>query len=261
MEQCLPKDGIAMTGTRLGTALRHIQWLFSDGSAVGVSDTQLLSRFAADRDEASFAALIARHGPMVMTVCRGVLRDSLDAEDAFQATFLVLARKAGSAWAEGQLGGLAASGGVPDRRSGECRRRAAAHARAASSGGGGDGSSQDNSDDDLHPALHEELARLPAKLRVPVVLCYLEGLTHAQAAFQLRCGEATVRRRLAGARDRLRNRLVRRGFAPTASALVLSIAREAGAVPTVVAEATLRAAVRVAAGEAIAVVAAHGWPI
>ena len=88
---------------------------------------------------------------------------------------------------------------------------------------------------------------------VPVVFCYLEGLTHAQAALQLRCGEATLRRRLAGARDRLRNRLVRRGFAPAASALVLSVAREAAAVSTVVAEATLRAAVRVAAGEAIAV--------
>jgi RNA polymerase sigma factor (sigma-70 family) len=241
MEQCLPKDGIAMTGTRLGTALRHIEWLFSNGSVVGVSDTQLLNRFAADRDEASFAALIARHGPMVMTVCRSVLRDSLDAEDAFQATFLVLARKAGAAWAEGQLGGwlhrvayrIAVRARVDAARRRTHERQAAAVATKFS---------QDNSDADVQAALHEELARLPAKLRVPVVLCYLEGLTHVQAALQLRCGEATVRRRLAGARERLRNRLVRRGFAPTA-ALVLSINSEAGAVPTEVAEATLRAAV------------------
>ena len=115
--------------------------------------------------------------------------------------------------------------------------------------------SQVNSDDDLAPALHEELARLPAKLRVPIVMCYLEGLTHAQAALQLRCGEATLRRRLAGARQRLRNRLVRRGFAPAASALALSVAREAGAVPSAVADATLRTAVRIAAGEAVATVA------
>jgi DNA-directed RNA polymerase specialized sigma24 family protein len=94
-----------MAGAQLGAALRHIQRLFTEGSATGVSDTQLLGRFAAHRDESAFAALMARHGPMVMTVCRGVLRDPLDAEDAFQATFLVLARKAGCVWAEGGLGG------------------------------------------------------------------------------------------------------------------------------------------------------------
>ena len=88
---------------------------------------------------------------------------------------------------------------------------------------------------------------------MPVVFCYLEGLTHAQAALQLRCGEATLRRRLAGARDRLRNRLVRRGFAPAASALVLWIPGSSGAVPHLGCRSTLRAAVRVAAGEAIAV--------
>jgi RNA polymerase sigma factor (sigma-70 family) len=243
-----------MTGARLG-ALRHIQWLFSDGSAAGASDTQLLGRFAAHRDEGAFAALMARHGPMVMAVCRGVLRDLPDAEDAFQATFLVLARKAGSAWVEGQLGGwlhrvayriaVRASIDAARRRAHERQSAVVAAMRI----------SQGNSDQDLQPALHEELARLPAKLRVPVVLCCLEGLTHAQAALELRCGEATVRRRLSGARDRLRNRLVRRGFGPAASAAMLSITREAGAVPPVVAEATLRAAVRVAAGEAIAVVA------
>jgi RNA polymerase sigma factor (sigma-70 family) len=244
-----------MTGVRLGTALRHIEWLFSAGSATGSRDTQLLGRFARNRDEASFAALIARHGPMVMTVCRGVLRDSLEAEDAFQATFLVLARKAGSVWAEGGLGGwlhrvayriaVRASLDAARRRTHE---RHAAEVAAVQI-------SQVDSDDDLQPALYEELARLPTKLRVPVVLCYLEGLTHAQAALQLKCGEATVRRRLAGARERLRNRLVRRGFAPAGSAFILSVASEARAVPSAVADATLRAAVRVASGEAVAAVA------
>jgi RNA polymerase sigma factor (sigma-70 family) len=244
-----------MAGARLGAALRHIQCLFSDGSATGASDTQLLGRFAVDRDEGAFAALMARHGPMVMTVCRGVLRDSLDAEDAFQATFLVLARKAGSVWADGQLGGWLhrVAYRIAVRASVDAARRRAHERQAAEVSAMN--ASRINSEDDLHPALHEELARLPAKLRGPVVLCYLEGLTHAQAALQLRCGEATLRRRLAGARDRLRNRLVRRGFAPTASAMVLSNAREAPAVSTVVAEATLRAAVRVASGEVIAVVA------
>ncbi len=244
-----------MAGARCGAALRHLQWLFSDGSAAAASDTQLLGRFAADRDEGAFAALMARHGPMVMTVCQGVLRDSLDAEDAFQATFLILARKAGAAWDDGQLGGwlhrvayrIAVRAGIDGaRRRMHERQRAEAAAMEIS---------QVKSDDDLHPALHEELARLPAKLRVPIVLCYLEGLTHAQAALHLRCGEATLRRRLAAARERLRHRLVRRGFAPAASVVVLSMHAEAAAVPSAVAEATLYTAVRVAAGEAVAAVA------
>ena len=126
-------------------------------------------------------ALIARHGPMVMTVCRGVLRDSLDAEDAFQATFLVLARNAGSAWSEGELGGwlhrvayrIAVRASIDSARRQRCERRAAEVAAMRMSRG--------HSDDDVHPALHEELARLPAKLRLPMVLCYLEGQTHAQS--------------------------------------------------------------------------------
>ncbi len=244
-----------MARARLGAALRHIQWLFSDGSTTGVSDTQLLVRFAVHRDEGAFAALLARHGPMVMAVCRGVLRDSLDAEDAFQATFLVLAQKAGSAWAEGQLGGwlhrvayrIAVRASID-----AARRRAHEHQRAEVAAMA---VSHVNPDDDLKPALHEELSRLPAKLRLPVVLCYLEGQSHAQAALQLRCGEATVRRRLAGARERLRTRLARRGFAPMASTLALANLPEAQAVPPLVAEATLRAAMRVAGGEALAVAA------
>jgi RNA polymerase sigma factor (sigma-70 family) len=244
-----------MAGARLGAALRQIQWLFSDGSATGASDTQLLARFGCYRDEAAFAALMARHGPMVMTVCRGVLRDSRDAEDAFQATFFVLARKAGSVWAEGQLGGWLhrVAHRIAVRASIDAARRRA-HERLAAEVAAME-ISRVHSNHELQHSLHEELARLPAKLRLPVVLCYLEGLTHAQAALQLRCGEATVRRRLAQGRERLRIRLVRRGFAPSALAALLSISREAHAVPARVAEATLRAVVRIAAGESMAVVA------
>ena len=238
-------------GPRCGT----FNGCFPKRCATGASDTQLLGRFASNRDEAAFAAIMARHGPMVMTVCQGVLRDSPDAEDAFQATFLVLASKASSAWTEGQLGGwlhrvayrIAVRASIDRARRQRCERRAAEVSAMRKPRG--------HSDEDVHPALHEELARLPAKLRAPLVLCYLEGQTHAQAALELRCGEATLRRRLAEARQRLRSRLVRRGFAPAASAAVLSMAGEAKAAPSAVAEATLRAAVRVAAGEAVAVVA------
>src|SRR5580692_11359616 len=85
------------------SAMRQIQRVFVQGTATGLSDAQLLERFAADRDEASFEMLVARHGPMVLGVCRGVLHDPHDAEDAFQATFLVLARKARSLWVKGSL--------------------------------------------------------------------------------------------------------------------------------------------------------------
>jgi RNA polymerase sigma factor (sigma-70 family) len=244
-----------MAGAQLGAALRQIQRLFSEGSSTGLSDTQLLAGFAARRDEAAFAALVAQHGPMVLAVCRGILRNPHDAEDAFQATFLVLARKAGSAWAEGQLGGwlhkvayrIAIRARADATRRQALERRAAAEAAVEYT--------CDPLEDELRPALHEEVARLPAKLRLPVVLCYLEGLTHAQAAVALRCGEATVRRRLAKARERLRLRVARRGFEPSAAALGGALAKEAGAaVPPVCAEATVRAAIRVAAGEAAAAV-------
>lgn len=244
-----------MAGAQLGAALRQIQQLFSEGSSLGLSDTQLLAGFAARRDEAAFAALVARHGPMVLAVCRGILRDPHEAEDAYQATFVVLARKADSAWAEGQLGGwlhkvacrIALRARVDATRRRALERRAAEEAAVEST--------CDPLEDDLRPALHEEVARLPADLRLPVMLCYLQGLTHAQAADALRCGEATVRRRLAGARERLRLRLVRRGFEPSAAALGEVLAKEAGAaVAPVCAEATARAAIRVAAGEAAAAV-------
>ncbi len=192
---------------------------------------------------------------MVLAVCRGILRDPHDAEDAFQATFLVLARKAGSAWAEGQLGGWLhkVACRIALRASADAARRRALERRAAELAAVE--YTLDALEDDLRPALHEEVDRLPAKLRLPVVLCYLEGLTHAQAAVALRCGEATLRRRLAGARERLRLRLARRGFEPSATALSGALAREASAaVPPLCAAATVRAAVRVAAGEAAAAV-------
>src|SRR5271166_4787587 len=244
-----------MAGAQLGAALRQIQRLFSEGSSTGLSDTHLLNRFATRRDEAAFAAILARHGPMVLAVCRGILRDPSDAEDAFQATFLVLARKAGSAWVEGQLGGwlhkvayrIAVRASADAARHRQHERRAAEVAAVQYT--------REELNDELRPALHDELARLPSKFRLPVVLCYLEGLTHAQAADQLQCGEATLRRRLAEARERVRARLTTRGFAPSDSALGLALAREAGAaVPPVCMETTIRAVMCMAAGEAMAAV-------
>ena len=241
---------------RLGEALGPIQRLFSEGSATGLSDAQLLGRFATMRDEEAFAALIARHGKMVLAVCRGVLPDPRDAEDAFQATFLVLARKSGASWSEGHLGGwlhkiahrIAVCAGVAAARRAAHERRAAEDAVMEYT--------DERLSDDWRPALHEEVARLPAKYRLPVVLCYFEGLTHTQAASSLGCGEATLRRRLAEARDRLKARLSRRGFVPTLASLGAELGREsATAVPTGWTAATLRAVMRGASGEALITVA------
>ncbi len=202
------------TETTLGAALRQIDRLFGDGAVTGLSDAQLLERFVARRDVAAFEAILARHGPMVLSVCRGIVHDPNDAEDAFQATFLILVRKAGSIGGRVVLGGwlyrvarrVAIEANVAAARRRARERRAGTLATVPSSG--------PTESDDLVPALHEEIARLPEKHRLPLVLCDLEGVPQAEAAGQLRWSERTLRRRLAEARGRLKARLAGRGLAP-----------------------------------------------
>ncbi len=250
-----------MTIGQIGTAARDLGRLFGEGTVAGLSDAQLLGRFAADRDEAAFEALVARHGPMVLAVCRGVLRDPHEAQDAFQATFLVLVRKAGTVRADGSLGGwlyrvarrVAAQAG-----SGASRRRrverqgvevdALTPARPRAAG-----------DRDPTPALLEEVDRLPAKYRDPVVLCYLQGLTYEEAAGRLGWPSGTVSGRLAKARELLRGRLTRRGVALPAAWLGSGPASEASAaVPAAWSEATIRLATGRAATSASASAVALG---
>ena len=167
-----------------------IRTLFEVGTAGMLTDGQLLERFSSRPDEsaeAAFAALVARHGPMVLCVCRGVLGDAHDAEDAFQATFLVLAKRAGSIRDPDLLGnwlyGVARrSAQKAKARRARCMCRNEGDATMSSIAG-------DTVLAELRPiqgeesaALHEEVDRLPHRLRVPIVLCYLEGLTHAEAA-------------------------------------------------------------------------------
>ena len=214
-----------MQDGRSGTRLRHLETLFHAGTIVGLGDAQLLDRFASRRDEAAeiaFTALVERHGPMVFRVCREVLRDPHEAQDAFQATFLILARKSASIRRRDSLGPWLH--GVALRvsacaKSASARRRTHERRRAESTT-----PSFDPTDGGEERAiLHEEIGRLPEKYRTPVVLCYLEGLTHDQAAQKLRWPVGTVRSRLSGARDRLRSRLVRRGVAPSAAILERSL--------------------------------------
>ena len=231
--------------------------LFVEGSLAGMDDAELLERFAERRDGAAFEGLVRRHGPAVWAACRAVLRDDHDAEDAFQATFIILARRSPALWtAGGSLGCWLhkVAHRVSARLIADASRRRARERRAATSAV----ATQDTSADDLRAAVHREVARLPERFRRPVVLCDLEGLTHAQAAAELSQGEATVRRRLAEARALLRSRLERRGLAPSVGLLgLLRVGRAEAALPESLAIASARAACGVSSGHA-AVIALGG---
>jgi membrane fusion protein (multidrug efflux system) len=231
-----------------GDALLHLRTLFNVGAIGALSDRQLLERFATGRGEPrelAFAALVERHGPFVLRVCRSVLRDEHAAEDAFQATFLVLAHKAGSLWVQDSLAPwlhqAAYRAAVHDR---SARSRRHAHERAAAAlRSESPETPHHGKDDDVEKIIHEEIGRLPGRYRVAVVLCDLEGRTHEQAARYLGCAVGTVKSRLARGRKRLRGRLVRRGVAraPVLAAAFAGGAAQA-AVPTGLAESTVACA-------------------
>jgi len=231
----------------LGVALRQIKRLFAEGVISGLSDAQLLDRFIEQRDPGAFEALLARQGPMVLSVCRGILRDPNDAEDAFQATFLVMVKKAGTIRARHTPGGwlyqVAHRVAIQANKAGARRRT---HEREARQMATAITPSGPRIRDELLPALHEEIARLPEKYRLAVVLCDLEGMTQVQAAGELDWSERTLRRRLAAARDRLKSRLGRRGLVPDDAMLGAAFFREARAlVPAAWQRATGQAALDV----------------
>ena len=209
--------------------LGPIRTLFDEG-AIGLrSDGELLDRVAGgSREEAerAFAALVERHGPAVLRACRGVLGDDHAAEDAAQATFLVLAKKARSLRAGETI--VPWLFGVAVRVAGKMRVAAARRRKHERIGAELREERMPTSPAvDLGPAVHEEVGRLPEKYRAPVVLCYFEGLSHEEAARRLGWPVGTVRGRLARARDRLRPRLTRRGLSPSAGFLAL-LARRPG---------------------------------
>jgi RNA polymerase sigma factor (sigma-70 family) len=190
-----------------------VRRLFEAGPVTGVSESELLRRFREAGDEAAFAALLARHGPMVLGVCRRALGRRAEVEDAFQATFLILARKAASIRDGDRLGpwlyGVARR--VAARARADGIRRADIERRAAR----GEAVVIAEADRiDLRSALDEELDRLPSGYREAVVLCYFGGLSHEEAARRLRCPVGTVKSRIARGIDRLRSRMARRGTAP-----------------------------------------------
>ncbi|HEY7156720.1 MAG TPA: sigma-70 family RNA polymerase sigma factor [Gemmataceae bacterium] len=220
-----------------------------------ISDADLLECFVSRRDEAAFAALVRRHGPMVFGVCRRMLRHAQDAEDAFQATFLVLVRKAADIgrrellgnWLYGVAARVAARARVAAAR--RQTREAADMERIA------EATRSPAESPEFAEAIEEEVQRLPTKYRRAVVLCYLEGRTNEEAAGELRWPVGTVKGRLARAREMLRKRLTRRGLVLSTGAIAAALSPEALAVtlPPALIHSTLQAAASFAAGNAAAV--------
>jgi len=227
--------------------------LFDTGSLSGLSEWQLLERFVAYRDELAFQVFVSRHGPMVLGICRRMLANAADVEDAFQATFLVLLKRAGSlgpgdaiaAWLHGVAVRVAQQARSAAARRGQRERLGMTYEVA-----GVDPASEDS---ELRRILDEEINRLPLKYRAPIVLCYLEGQTHEQAARQLHWPLGTVKGRLARARSLLESRLTRRGVAcGTGLAALAACSSAEAAVPASLLAATCNAAARIGSGTLIA---------
>ena len=237
----------------MNAAVRDLQTLFGMGVMGTLSDEQLLDRFVDRREGAVFEAIVRRHGPMVWGVCRRVLRDHHDAEDAFQATFLVLARKVASIMPRERLGNWLY--GVAYQTA--TKARAMRAKRWAREGQVPDMPEPmavpDNRRDDLAEALDRELSGLPEKYRTPIILCDLEGWTHQEAASQLGWPIGTVSSRLSRARSMLAKRLTRRGIALSGGSLAVLLAQESASasMPTRLIDSTAQAASLFAEGGAV----------
>ncbi len=238
---------------------KQLTTLFHIGTVTGLTDGSLLDRFRsgpAEDAEAAFAVLVDRHGPMVLHVCRRILGDRHDAEDAAQATFLVLARQARTirrtdsvaSWLYGVAARVASRARRDAARRRVRERRGAEMATMIRRADDGDREASETS----WPELYEELGRLPERFRLPIVLCHLEGLTCEQAARQLGCPVRTIESRLARARQQLRNRLTRRSVAPAVLALAPDVASTA--VAETWKQTTIEAAVRYAASGTVAAI-------
>jgi RNA polymerase sigma factor (sigma-70 family) len=239
-----------MATADFNAVLDHLRGMAAGHALRDVTDTQLLDQFTAGRDQIAFAVLVHRHGPMVLEICRHLLPNVQDAEDAFQVTFLVLARQAASirkreavaSWLHGvaHRTALTARRAAARRRARE--RRAEGMARRNAPGG--------LEWREVQAALEEEVGRLPATYKAPFVLCWLEGRGRAEAARELGLKEGTVSSRLDRARKLLQKRLARRGIALAVLLGATAVAQES--VPVALAAATVRAAAQDAVDRAAA---------
>lgn len=221
----------------LETAVRRIRSLTAPVST-NLPDRELLQRFLKSRDEAAFAGLVERHGPAVLGVCRSVLNHQHDAEDAFQATFLVLSRRAASIQKHGSVGCWLH--GVAFRVASKLKTRLAKQKRSTLVTEVSVQPNDDVSWGEIRRILDEEVNRLPEALRLPVLLCYFEGKTRDEAAETLGWKLTTLRGRLEDGRDRLRIRLARRGVELSSALLALSACTQATAIADALVETTIR---------------------
>jgi RNA polymerase sigma factor (sigma-70 family) len=243
-----------MANGHTDAVLRHFRRLVDLQGSHDPPDHELLGRYVRDGDEAAFEALLLRHGPMVLRVCQRVLAQRQDAEDAFQATFLVLARKAAriarrellANWLYGVAyrTAMAARADAARRQTPQPEPPGRAPADPAA----------EAATRDLCSAVDEELNQLPSAYRVPLLLCYLEGLTRDQAARQLGWSVRTLHRRLERGRQLLRERLTRRGLTLSGALLAPAVAQVggSGALPATLVGTTMTAALDFAAGPAAA---------
>lgn len=211
------------------------------------SDGQLLGQFLARRDEAAFAALLSRHGPMVLGVCRRILGNSEDAEDAFQAAFLVLVRKAASLTSRAVLGDWLH--GVARRTALNAKRVAARRRQKEKTMARPETQGEEIRDERL-TLLDAALSRLPEKYRLAIVLCELEGRTRREAAERLGWPEGTVAGRLARGRELLARRLTQQGLTLAAGSLAFPVEAASASVPPALVSSTILTAMRIAAGQA-----------
>jgi RNA polymerase sigma factor (sigma-70 family) len=235
-------------GNDRNMALGEFLKLWNDHEAAGKSDGQLLSQFINHRDEEAFGALMRRHSRMIIAVCRRILGNAADADDAFQATFLVFVRNAKSLKSRALLGdwlhGVARRTALKVMRD-AARRRTKEQAMVRSEAQG------EEAHDDWLPLLDEELSRLPEKYRLPIILCDLEGRTRQEAARQLDWPEGTVAGRLARGREMLHKRLLRRGVTLSLATLsaVLTQKTALATLPATLVSSTIKAAALVAVGQ------------
>src|SRR5262245_52389448 len=231
---------------QISGVLQHLRTIvLRDGAAL--SDKQLLEEYLSRRDEAALAALVRRHGAMVWGVCRRVLANYHDAEDAFQATFLVFVKKASSiAWRDllaNWLYGVAHQTALNARATTAKRRARERQVNEMPE----PAVTQQDLWGDLQPLLDLELSRLPDRYRVAIVLCDLEGKTRKEAARQLGVPDGTLAARLARGRVLLAKRLARHGLAVSGGSLAVVLAQNAAAAPTSVVCSTIKVAGLVAA--------------
>jgi RNA polymerase sigma factor (sigma-70 family) len=248
-----------MATTSVSGLIRHLRQVFLRQDGAGSTDSELMALYVNRREDAAFEALVHRHGPMVLGVCRRILRNEADAEDAFQATFLVLVRKAASlrSWdtVSNWLYGVAQKTALKAKamnfkqrlKERETKRESNDDARAEAW-------------QELQALLDAELSRLPDKYRIPIVLCHLEGKTIKEAAHHLGWPPGTMATRLARGRAQLAKRLTRQGLTLSGGVMAVVMSQAAvsaqgmtsACVPASLVVSTVRAATAVAGGHAAA---------